>query len=175
MFPTTVTDVTRRKDFQRAGIAFEDASGHVVDLHAMRTTLGTRLARQGTAPQIAQRIMRHSDYRTTQKHYVVLGLVDTAGAIEKLPSIESPQRATATGTCDSDPQQIPQQSEHNSQPRGATQCESAPSVCHGVDDRQPLPSTRLSDEMREDATGCEIAGDRIRTDDVQLGKLAFYH
>jgi hypothetical protein len=55
-------------------IVTEDAEGRVVDLHAMRTTLGTNLARAGVAPQIAQRIMRHGDYRTTLKHYTVLGL-----------------------------------------------------------------------------------------------------
>src|SRR5262245_56057002 len=43
--------------------------------------LATNLARAGVAPQIAQRIMRHSDYRTTLKHYTVLGLRDTAAAI----------------------------------------------------------------------------------------------
>ena len=54
-------------------IVTEDAEGRVIDLPAMRTTLGTQMARQGIAPQIAQRIMGHADYRTTQKHYTVLG------------------------------------------------------------------------------------------------------
>jgi integrase len=128
VFPTTVTDESRLKDFLRAGLArrevvvgadgepimhgkgsrqrpktrivTEDAEGRVVDLHAMRTTLGTNLARAGVAPQLAQRIMRHSDYRTTLKHYTVLGLVDTAKAIRALPSIHEtePQATAATGT-----------------------------------------------------------------------------
>ena len=132
VFPTVVTDVTRLKDFLRAGIArrevvtdaegkpvmigkgkrqrpttkivTEDAEGRVVDLHAMRTTLGTNLARAGVAPQIAQRIMRHGDYRTTLKHYTVLGLVDTAKAINALPSIRTPQAdaLAATGTAGRD-------------------------------------------------------------------------
>ena len=68
VFPTTVTDVTRRKDFESANIQLQDDEGRVVDLHAMRTTLGTNLARAGVAPQLAQRIMRHSDYKTTLKH-----------------------------------------------------------------------------------------------------------
>jgi hypothetical protein len=46
-----------------------DAQGKVIDLHAMRTTLGTNLARAGVAPQVAREIMRHADYRTTLKHY----------------------------------------------------------------------------------------------------------
>jgi len=133
VFPQTVTDVTRQKDFLRAGLAHEqvvtddagqpvmvgegkrrhaktrivceDAEGRVIDLHAMRTTLGTNLARAGVAPQVAQRIMRHSDYRTTQKHYTVLGLNDTTAAIDTLPDIQRPQDGSqqATGTDDADP------------------------------------------------------------------------
>jgi hypothetical protein len=123
VFPQTVTDRTRLKDFLRAGlvheevvlgddgkpamigtgkrqrpktrIVIEDADGRVVDLHAMRTTLGTNLARAGVAPQLAQRIMRHADYRTTQKHYTVVGITDTAKAIEQLPAI---YQALAVGT-----------------------------------------------------------------------------
>jgi integrase len=64
VFATEVTALTVRKDFLRAGIPLVDEAGSVVDLHALRTTLGTRLARAGVAPQIAQRIMRHSDYRS---------------------------------------------------------------------------------------------------------------
>jgi hypothetical protein len=43
-------------------IVTEDDEGRVIDLHALRTTLGTQLARSGIAPQIAQRIMRHAEY-----------------------------------------------------------------------------------------------------------------
>lgn len=119
VFPQVVTDATRLRDFLRAGLArrvpipnatekfvqykyrrrrrpttkivTEDAEGRVIDLHALRTTLGTQLARAGVAPQIAQRIMRHSDYRTTLKHYTVLGLADTSAAVARLPSIQAPQ------------------------------------------------------------------------------------
>lgn len=95
----TVGDLTRRKDFQRAGIERIDAEGRVIDLHALRTTLGTQLARAGVTPQVAQRIMRHSDYRTTLRHYTVLGLTDTAAAIDRLPGIAPGSRANAaTGT-----------------------------------------------------------------------------
>jgi len=86
-----------------------DHQGRVVDLHAMRTTLGTTLARHGIAPQLAQRIMRHSDYKTTLGHYTVLGLNDTMRAMESLPRIgkadaETPAYvAGATGTDDGSP------------------------------------------------------------------------
>jgi len=155
VFPQTVTDRTRQKDFLRAGIAHEavvtdnegkpvmigtgkwrrpktrivceDPEGRVVDLHAMRTTLGTNLARAGIAPQLAQRIMRHADYRTTHKHYTVLGLTDTAKAIEQLPAIGLPSAsaAKATGTMDGRSEQYHQQ--HHQRVRkaaqlGATRC-----------------------------------------------------
>ena len=94
VFPTAVTDVTRRKDFRRAGIPLEDAEGRVARRHALRTTLGTRLARHGAKPQVARQIMRHSDYRTTLRHYTVLGLTDTAKAIEQLPAIAPPPQST---------------------------------------------------------------------------------
>jgi integrase len=128
----TVGDLTRLKDFLRAGIArrvpvldadgnpvrigtgareriktrivAEDDEGRVIDLHALRTTLGTQLARAGVTPQVAQRIMRHGDYRTTLKHYTVLGLADTAAAINRLAGV-APVRETdaATGTTDTTP------------------------------------------------------------------------
>ena len=153
VFPQTVTDLTRQKDFLRAGIAHEkvvtdnegklvmigigkwrrpltriaceDAEGRVVDLHAMRTTLGTNLARAGVAPQLAQRIMRHADYRTTHKHYTVLSLTDTAKAIERLPAIKQPSQQTAkangtTGECLTDD---PQQSGRKVAQSGATRCD----------------------------------------------------
>jgi len=90
-------------------LAKHDHQGRVVDLHAMRTTLGTKLARHGVAPQLAQRIMRHSDYKTTLGHYTVLGLTDTARAVESLPRIELTDAETpanvagATGTDDASP------------------------------------------------------------------------
>jgi integrase len=86
-----------------ARIDTADPEGRVLDLHALRTTLGTRLARAGVAPQIAQRIMRHSDYRTTLKHYTVLGLADSAAAVNAMPLISDstePAELQATGTTD---------------------------------------------------------------------------
>ncbi len=66
----------------------------------MRTTLGTKLARAGVAPQIAQRIMQHADYRTTLKQNAVLDLSDMAAAIRQLSTIQTEDRhvAAATGT-----------------------------------------------------------------------------
>jgi len=155
VFPETVTDRTRQRDFLRAGLAreeavtdaaggpvligkgerrrpktrivCEDAEGRVIDLHALRTTLGTQLARAGVAPQIAQRVMRHGDYRTTLAHYTVLGLTDTAGAVNALPVIGDPEveAERATGTADAraggiDPPQYPPQRERETARFGAS-------------------------------------------------------
>lgn len=103
-----VGNLTRRNDFKRAGIPLVDDEGRVADLHALRTTLGTQLARAGVTPQVAQRIMRHSDYRTTLKHYTVLGLTDTTAAMDRLPGIASERQShAATGTTDTAPKALP--------------------------------------------------------------------
>ena len=87
VFPTAVTNITRHRDYAAAGIPEVDEEGRHADLHSLRSTLGTRLARKGVPPQVAQRIMLHSDYRTTVKHYVRLELADTAAAVASLPSV----------------------------------------------------------------------------------------
>ncbi len=87
VFPKLVTDRTRTRDFQRAGIEADERG--VPDLHGLRTTLGTMLARAGTAPQIAQRVLRHADIKTTMAHYTALELADAAHAIGQLPVQET--------------------------------------------------------------------------------------
>ncbi|MDF1800812.1 MAG: tyrosine-type recombinase/integrase, partial [Planctomycetota bacterium] len=52
VFPREVTNLTRRKDYLRAGIELVDDKGRHADLHAMRTTLATWSAREGIAPQV---------------------------------------------------------------------------------------------------------------------------
>jgi integrase len=100
VFEAPPTSRTCRLDFERAGIG-PDAEGREADLHALRTTLGTRLARAGVTPQVAQRLMRHADYKTTLAHYTVLGLIDTRAAVEAIPAIVAPPAAVATGGTDS--------------------------------------------------------------------------
>ena len=139
VFPTVVTDLTRGKDFLAAGLArveeaqqedgtmkrkivTEDEEGRVIDLHAMRTTLGTALARQGVAPQIAQQIMRHRDYRTTLKHYTSLSLSDAAKGMAEVPPVLECHPETVPQPC---PQFYPH-SGHDLVRFSATQCENAP-------------------------------------------------
>ena len=97
---TTVTDRTRKRDFERAGIAHRDSGGRVADLHCLRTTLGTRLARNGVSPQIAQKVMRHSDINITIGHYTDLGIPDCHQALAKLPQVTVQNVVTAaTESC----------------------------------------------------------------------------
>lgn len=101
VFPICVHARTRRLDFKCAGILAIDADGRVADLHALRTTLCTNLARLGVPIQLTQRAMRHSDPRTTQRHYTMLGLADVSIAFNALAAIELPTMISATGTTDS--------------------------------------------------------------------------
>ena len=204
VFPQIVTDVTRLKDFFHAGLAreqvvvgedgqpimigtgrrrrpktrlvTEDAEGRVVDLHAMRTTLGTMLARQGTKPQVAREIMRHSDYQTTLAHYTMLGLSDTAGAINELPDIGEPETTSATGTMDatSDPPHIPQRVVREAVQFGATASEQDTIINDQPKESNQLESAGLSDDMQLDATPDDKAGEGTRTLNIQLGRLTLY-
>ena len=211
VFPQTVTTLTVLKDFLRAGLAYEeivtddsgepvmigegkrrrpktriaveDAEGRVIDLHAMRTTLGTNLARAGVAPQIAQRIMRHADYRTTLKHYTVLELADTAKAIGQLPTIQPDERQAATGTCDThahdsrpiDPQLYPQQLGRETVRRSAVPCDDSSADARSNHERNPLPAAAQCDTTRRRATTNDEAGEGARTLDIQLGRLRGPH
>ena len=64
-----------------------DAQGQTVDVHSLRHTFATLLARNGVSPSIAQKLMRHSDIRLTMNTYTHLDLADTAGAVAGLPAI----------------------------------------------------------------------------------------
>jgi integrase len=73
-------------DLAAAGIAKCDAQGRTVDVHCLRHTFATLLARNGVSPSVAQKLMRHSDIRLTMNTYTHLELADTAGAVASLPS-----------------------------------------------------------------------------------------
>jgi integrase len=175
VFRATVTDATRRKDFKRAGVAQTDEDGRTADLHALRTTLGTNLAREGVAPQIAQRIMRHADYKTTLTHYTVLGLTDTAAAVESLPGVVR-QVAAATGTESGHamPAGVAPVVAHRTR-NSANRREAMPRDSAGSRLVGDLQTAMACDVMRPNATGNTKAGDAIRTRDIQLGRLTLYH
>jgi integrase len=74
-------------DLAAADIPKRDAQGRTVDVHCLRHTFATLLARNGVSPSIAQKLMRHSDIRLTMNTYTHLDLADTAGAVAALPAL----------------------------------------------------------------------------------------
>ena len=80
-----VTTINRRlaEDLAAAKIAKKDASGRVVDLHALRHTYITRLAEAGVHPRVAQRLARHSSITLTMAVYTDVTIMDDAAAAER--------------------------------------------------------------------------------------------
>lgn len=70
-----------------AGIPKFDDRERVVDVHSLRHTFATLLARGGVSPTVAQKFMRHRDVRLTMNMYTHLELADTAGAVAGLPTL----------------------------------------------------------------------------------------
>ena len=68
-------------DLVFAGIAKADASGRTLDVHSLRHTLATRLARSGVPLQAAQRVLRHSTPTLTASVYTLLDTGDVAAAV----------------------------------------------------------------------------------------------
>lgn len=85
-------------DLEYAGIEKKDQRGRTMDLHSLRHTFGTLLARSGVNPRTAMELMRHSDIRLTTNIYQHLELVDTAGAVNQLPVVGSDVAVLRTGT-----------------------------------------------------------------------------
>lgn len=86
VFRTHPTNETRIKDFRRAGIPQIDDRDCVADLHSLRSSLATHLARKGVSAQILKQIMRHENASTTERYYVHLRDEDKASAIAQLGS-----------------------------------------------------------------------------------------
>ena len=83
--PAKVTPVFHR-DLKAAGIAKTDSSRRVVDVHSLRHTFGTMLAKSGASLQVAQRAMRHSTPTLTANVYTHLDLGDIGAAVAALPA-----------------------------------------------------------------------------------------
>lgn len=68
---------------EAAGIERQDAHGRSLDIHALRHTTASRLARSGAPLAITQRILGHSDPKLTARVYTHLGAEDLRGAVER--------------------------------------------------------------------------------------------
>jgi len=92
--PESMSKIFHR-DCAAAGIERCDSASRVVDVHSLRGTFATQLARAGVSLQVAQRLLRHSDPKLTANAYTHLTLVDTSDAVNKLPSFGVPANQQA--------------------------------------------------------------------------------
>lgn len=72
------------KALDAAGIPRVDDQGRRVDLHALRHTYGTRMARAGMSPALLMVLMGHAKIETTLKHYVHLEGEDARAIIDRV-------------------------------------------------------------------------------------------
>ena len=75
-----------------------DARGRTLDIHSLRGTFASMMAATGVPLATAQVLMRHSTPTLTAKHYVDPAMLDTAGAVERLPAAHPEAQERATGT-----------------------------------------------------------------------------
>ncbi len=82
-------DLIRRlkKDLELAKVPYKDELGRYVDVHALRHTTATMLAKGGANPREAQEYMRHSSLELTMKVYTDPTLLDKGRAAEVLPRL----------------------------------------------------------------------------------------
>ena len=66
----------------RGGIPRVDDDGRKLDIHSLRHTFGSRLARRGVGLVQVQRLMGHSDPKLTAQVYTHLDVEDLRKAVE---------------------------------------------------------------------------------------------
>ena len=163
LFPELVTNKTRKLDFDRAGIPPVDSRGLRADLHSTRRTLHTMLALSGVPVQVAQRLLRHADYRTTQKHCFHIDAATTGSALRALPSMRpTPERKAGEGC-----QQKRHKTEHNEAPSGSTSCSSEEEAIEQPKRRKPLESAKMRKTVPRGSTRCNVVRAERQT---SLGK-----
>lgn len=91
-FPNSLTF---HRDLKAADIPRRDATGRVVDFHALRTTYVSWLAATGAHPRTAQALARHADIALTMQRYTDPRLLDLKASVERLPLPEAPREAPA--------------------------------------------------------------------------------
>jgi integrase len=72
-------------DLKAAGIERVGSDGRSIDVHSLRKTFGTMLARAGVPLTTVQRLMRHSTPILTAKLYIDVEAEDMTQALDKLP------------------------------------------------------------------------------------------
>jgi hypothetical protein len=64
-----------------------------VDVHSLRHTFATLLARNGVSPAVAQELMPNSGIRLGRSLYTHLDLAATASAVQALPAIRAARKS----------------------------------------------------------------------------------
>jgi integrase len=187
LFPSMPKQITRMftMDLAHAGIAKTDEAGRTVDVHSLRHTFGTRLARAGIPLVTQQKLMRHSTPELTANTYTHLCLLDLHAAMDSIPGlpgkekgVEAEQVAVAAGNPEKKrPPRRPLFGLTTAQ-NNATLCsqagkEGAISKGHRDSHNHPIlqGDSQQCKAMQEEKSG---AGHGARTRDIQLGKLALY-
>jgi integrase len=173
------------RDLKLAGIPKRDDRGRTLDIHALRHTHGTLLSKGGVSPRTAQASMRHSDIKLTMNNYTDPRLLDVHGALDVLPTLpldtgRSEQEAVrSTGTDDTTMRKFAPGFAPGFAPNADNQGQAlSPSGNPSRGDPADTVAASGSPDKRSDplttaVSGSGRAGDRIRTGDVQLGKLPF--
>ncbi len=76
-----------REVLDRAGIAKVDESGQKLDVHALRVTCATRMARSSVPLVVAQKLLGHSDPKLTAQVYTQLDTEDLRSGVESVPAL----------------------------------------------------------------------------------------
>jgi len=92
-WPTTNPMRILDRLLDRAGIAKIDTEGRKLDIHALRTTCASRMARRGVPLVITQRWLGHSDPKLTAQHYTDLGVENLRAAVEAPPPLARAKEA----------------------------------------------------------------------------------
>lgn len=73
--------------YERAGIALKDEAGRVVNIHTLRHTFATRLARSGVPMAVAQKLTGHRSLAILLQVYTHVRDAESRKAIEALPAL----------------------------------------------------------------------------------------
>lgn len=82
-----------RRVLERAGIDRHDATGQVVDIHAMRVAAATRMARNNVPLVVTQRVLGHASPELTARVYTRLELENLRCAVETFDRVRTDSQA----------------------------------------------------------------------------------
>lgn len=103
--PHKPVDWLLKPDLERAGVAYRDQLGRVLDFHSLRHTFITVLNRRGVTLTTAQRLARHSDPKLTAAVYTTIEDGEKRAAL----------RSAFTPA---PPPELPEEPEHEPEPSG---------------------------------------------------------